>query len=326
MTHSAKPFALDHFVPRNLAPGEKISEDGVYNITLEQHHSDNCVGPSISSSGLRDIDARCPLYYWAFSYLNPKGRKYPETDAMKLGSAAHHLILGEADFRSKFATIPEEFPDFKTKAAREWRDAQIAAGRSVLSRKEEAAIVDMADALMRHDLIVRPDGAPGLLHGVVEQSLVWKDKETGVWLKTRPDVIPTGSRMIADLKTCSNADAWPVRQTIEKRGYHIQMWLAGEGFRQVLGWEMEDFVPIFVETAYPNLVNTKPLGAGAMHWGELQARAAIRKFAECMSSGHWPGLADDTVTAELSPSYIKQQEYREKSGEFGFVIKREAST
>jgi hypothetical protein len=278
----------------------KISKPGVYQMTLEEYHSDNCIGPSISSSGLRAIELQSPAHYWMDSYLNPEREPRDEKPHFALGSAAHTLFLGEDHFRQKYRVRPEKWDSWRTADAKEWREACWDKGLSVLEPKDMVTILGMAKSLAAHPLV-----AKGLLSGAIEQSLIWQDELTGVWLKIRPDAIPDGANMATDLKTCADASARAVRESIFKYGYHMQMALTTMGIKAVLGREIndEDCSLLFVETKPPYCVNFKPLEARAIYYGRRQIRRAINKFAECLERGEWPGYDDDCMAAFM-PKYM----------------------
>lgn len=280
--------------------GEKISKPGVYDMPIESYHGNCCVGLSISSSGLRTIESKSPAHYWDESYLNPKHVRGADSEAFTIGRAAHMLLLGETGFQDRFAIKPAEFKDFRSNAAKEWRDAQIAAGRSVLTHGDLETIRGMANALAAHPLI-----QSGLLNGEVERSLIWQDKETGVWLKSRPDALPVNADLITDLKTTKKADAASVRRSIAEYGYYMQLALVGMGMEAVLGRRPsdEDYVLVFVETSRPYCVNVTPIDPQAIYYGRLQVRRALRTFADCIERNEWPGYADDGATAGL-PKYL----------------------
>ena len=292
--------------------GGKISTDGVYSdLPIDVYHSDACDGPSISSSGLRTIDIKSPAHYWDSSYLNPNRRPAAHRDSFTFGRAAHMLLLGEEGFARTFAVLPDEFPDFKTKAAREWRDAQVAAGREVLTPKDLDVIKGIANSLAAHPLIM-----DGLLNGAVEHSIIWKDKETGIWLKSRPDALPVNADIVADLKTSASAGPQDVRRSIWEYGYHMQMALVGMGMEATLGRKLndEDYVLVFVEKTPPYCINIKPIDPVAIFYGRRQIRRALRKFANCISKNEWPGYEDDGITAGLPKYIVERLEAEIKSG------------
>ncbi|WP_230640344.1 PD-(D/E)XK nuclease-like domain-containing protein [Shinella sumterensis] len=284
--------------------GGKITRNGVYrNVPMSVYHSDCCDGPSISSSGLREIAPPdgCPLKFWDNSYLNPDRAPEEPKDHFNLGKAVHTLLLGEDGFRDEFVIRPEEFPDYKTKAAREWRDAQIAAGKTVLLPSALEQIEGMADRVARDQTFI------DLLRGDVERSVIYKDQKTGVWVKTRPDSIPTDN-VIADLKTTSDASDRGCALSVRKFNYHMQLALAGTAIREVRGVDIRDHVLLFIEPKRPYAYNIKPIDAQYIELGARQNRAALNAFAECWNSGFWPTYWYSGVTISPTDQFEKMIE------------------
>ncbi len=107
-------------------PGVKITVPGCYaGVPINVYHgADLCFGRSISSSGLRKIIGESPAHYWCESPYNPNRVEQKETDALALGRAAHHLLLGEDDFNTHYIVRPDKFDSWRTTAAKEWKAEQ----------------------------------------------------------------------------------------------------------------------------------------------------------------------------------------------------------
>lgn len=291
--------------------GALISSAGVYDMPIDAYHSNNCAGPSISSSGLRIIEMESPLKYWDTSYLNPN-RAPPESKKhFSFGHAVHTLMLGEEGFARQFALRPESIDGAAWQSnrtvCRQWIASKEAAGVSVITAAEIEDIRGIARALDRHPLVKM-----GLLNGEIEKSLVWKDEETGIFLKARPDALPVNADLVADLKTTSDISARGTRAAISDYGYHMQMALIGIGMAAVLDRKIsdEDYVLIFVEKTRPYDINVKPLAAESIAFGRMQIRRALRKMADCLAKNEWPGVEDDGQTAWL-PDYYRKRIERE---------------
>ena len=284
----------------------KISEPGVYDIPLEIYHEDPCVTPSISSSGLREIENKSPAHYWATSPYNPNRLDEEQKDHFNLGSAAHTLILGESGFRDKYAIRPGRWDSWRTNAAKEWREEMIAVGRMVLEDKQVEAIKGMAKSLEAH-----PEVSQGILRGDVEKSLIWKDSETGIWLRARPDVIPTDSNIVVDLKTTASADNRSIHRGMVDLGYYIQLALVDMGFKAVLNREVELFGLVYMETKPPYVVVVRPVDAQYIYWGACQVRRALRIFNECLKTGNWPGYPEDGIPIS-PPDWFQKRMERER--------------
>ena len=281
----------------------KITEPGVYDLSMEDYHSDLCAGPSISSSGLRTIHLECPLEYWAFSYLNPDRFPKEEKAAFSFGRAAHCLLLGGEDFESRYAVRPAEFDSWRTKASKEWRDAALADGRTVIEPDDLVHIAGMAKMLERLPI------AETLLSGQVEKSLVWQDEETGIWLKARPDVIPAFDNVVADYKTTvSRVKPYQLQQDISTYGYHMQMALIAEGMERLLDQRDYNHALVFQSKRPPYHCTTVEISPEYLDVGRQQNRRALRTFARCLETGEWPGYTDGIPVAHPPEWMVKELE------------------
>lgn len=275
--------------------GKPISKPGCYSgLPLEDYHrGDLCVGPSVSSSGLRKIFNESPADYWCESPLNPDRIEQTDKRAFMLGRATHHLMLGEPFFAKLFCIQPDEYTHPKdgvkpwhngAALCKEWAAAQKAAGRTILLPSEVEAIKGMAISLGQHPMV-----KAGILTGAIERSIIWRDKETGIWLKCRPDVIPTDSGNFADLKTTTSVQYLDLIYALRDWGYHQQGALVREGCKEVLGFAMEDFTLVFVQKKPPYSVRDVRLKDSDMDRGHLQNRAALRTLWRCLKNNEWPG-------------------------------------
>lgn len=278
----------------------RIDKAGIFSgIPLATYHGQFCAGPSISSSGLRTIFKRSPAHFFCNWSGNPEAEPWEETEALKFGRACHHILLGEDDFSTQFIQRPETWAgaawNSNRTVCREWLAAQEQAGRTVLLPLELKHIRGMARSLAAHPLV-----KAGILNGEVERSLIWRDAETGVWLKSRPDCIPNDSGDFADLKTTTDVDYDDLAKTIADYGYHQQAALLAEGYKVLTGRPMTSFSLVFVEKRPPYCTRIVTLKDCDLERGMLQNRAALRMFAECLESGEWPGPAhDDAEFIEL---------------------------
>ena len=279
--------------------GKKISREGIYaDVPMDFYHGDCCVGPSISSSGLRTIELKTPAHYWAHSPLNPN--RVPEDSekpAFRIGRAVHTLLAAPETFLDEFSIRPSQWQNYTTKAAKEWRDAEIAAGRSVLTLKEHELVAALCRAIENEPIVQQ-----GVLDGLVEHSMFWKDPETSVWLKARPDVWTVAADSVVDLKAVHSADFRTVQNSIGSFGYHMQLALVGEGHAILTKREIphDGYLLFCVEKTVPYLVNLKPVEPDSLDMGRRQIRRAVRTFAECLKSQDWPGYPDSGQAVGLA--------------------------
>lgn len=281
---------------RTLADDALITENGVYDLTMERYHGQPCAGPSVSSSGLRTLWSSSPAHFWLDSSLNPN-REPDESERphFALGRAAHHLLLqGRKGFDAEYVIRPSKWKDWRTAEAREWKVEQLKAGLTIITDAELANITGMARSLAAHPLV-----KAGILDGAVERSLIWKDPETGVWCKSRPDAIPNASGDFADLKTCVSVSTDSLRRSLGDFGYHQQGALVAEASHHVLGQDLATFTLVWVEKEAPWCVRITTLTPEDLLRGQRQNQAALRIFASCVESGQWPGPGGDQQDGEF---------------------------
>lgn len=306
--------AIPH-LPVRPYEGGKITEPGIYSgVPMEVYHGDCCAGPSVSSGHLRTAESASLDEVWDDFYLNPDRRPPPEKKHFALGKAAHTLLLGESGFREEFLIQPDTYPDDESKkwsgnslSCKRWLAEAALAGKTVITSEQVEVIRGMASRLAAH-----PTVQTGVLNGLIEHSIFWQDEKTGLWLKARPDVIPTDSTMIADLKTGASVQPQEVRRAITNHGYHQQMALIADGLHATTGKVFTDLVLIFVKSSRPYSINHKPLTPHAVYRGRQQNRRALDRIAEALKTGYWPGPDDDEVPASLTDWREKQLAFEEE--------------
>lgn len=292
----------------------------IKDMPLEIYHSQCCVGPSVSSSNLRrvlDVNGGSPAHFWCEWSGNPNRIEADEEKMhFVLGRAVHHLLLGEKSFGAIFAIRPDEWRDWRTTASRDWRDSVEAQGRSVLTPDQIEDIRGMAISVGRDPLV-----RGGLLGGQIERSLVWQDKETGLWCKARPDAIPTDSGDFADLKTTTDVHYSDLANTVRRLAYHQQAALVAEGAAKVADVAIESFTFLFVEKKPPYCVRALHLAPHLLEIGHKLNRVARRLIAACMKRGHWPGPGEGhIVTIDIGERY--REEAMKEVAEIEKVLER----
>jgi hypothetical protein len=256
------------------------------------------------------VETRTAKHAYDRWYGNPDRDTDTDAPNLALGRAIHHLAAGEAQFAKYFAVRPAKFDSWRTKEAQAWRGDQVRLNMGVLTPEDVDTIHGVAKAMNEH-----PTVQAGILKGLVEMTIVWRDPVTGLWVKSRPDVIPLDSRMIADLKSTADASLPKVTNRITDFGYHMQLAMADEGLWQIAGWEASDHVLVYVETSRPYCMNVKPIPIYDIDYGRAQFRRSLDIFAECLKSGEWTGYRDDDVEAGLSSRYRELLAYQAKHGQ-----------
>ena len=296
-----------------------ITAPGAYaDIDNEDYHRnpDLLPGPSLSSSGAKRILSASPYHYWFDSPLNPNRPPEQDKSHYAIGKAAHDLILLADRWADHYHILPEGFTRAATKKFAEAiaaADEAIEAGKTVLKHDDHLTAIRVADALSENNLAMT-----ALSKGVTEETIVWQDAETGVWLRARPDFRPDSIvsggpvRVLADLKFMSPTFCSPhgFGRAIDNFGYHQSAAFYFEGIRQVYGEEPTHWLNIVCEKAEkpsdPVTVSLYELPSEDIHRGRLLNRQAIRIFADCLSADRWPAYADGPMPVGL-PEYARKR-------------------
>lgn len=292
---------------RTLAEGEKISEPGFYAIPLEVHHGQPCTGPSVTSGVLRKMEIATPADVWAFHQLNPDRWGRDETDALRLGAAMAYLVEGGVDaLLQAFSVHPEDKPR-KPTTAQIIAHAEGRASEAAVASVEYWAAVDASPSrwltagefetltamfrVLEHD-----PAALAVMGGVPEVTMAYQDDETGLWLLSRPDTVSFDGTMSDYKKMATQGQPFSYRivdRRITDQGYDMQMAFAAEVFERLTG-QWPGSVGIVAQWDQPpHHVILREIGEEDLRIGQFRNRRAIRRFAECLQSGHWPGPGDD---------------------------------
>lgn len=152
---------------------------------------------------------------WAYHRLNDD---HKPTDAMKFGTAFHAYLLGTSDVVS----LPEG-ESFRSKDNQKWRADQLEAGNIIVSYNDMQLLKRMKEGIEQTSLMPEyPDYMEIIEQGTKEQCIEWKDRQTGLMIKAKPDLIPAGTDYLVDLKTAQKADAESFAKEVINYGYHIQ--------------------------------------------------------------------------------------------------------
>lgn len=304
-----------------IPDGEPVSGPGIYRMSMAHYHSQECCpDPSISSSGLRTIWLQSPFHYWSTSALNPD--RLPEKDespALALGKGAHALMLGEDRFDEMFCYLPADAPSRPTKAqiaaferTGGWSDAAKPGalfwerfdaenvGKTILTQDMVEKIRRMSESLKSNPAAVVALSAP-----MTEVSLIWQDEPTGVWLKSRVDVMPTEQFDYVDLKTFAPQTKdikRAIHRSITDYAYDMQMGLGQEGARVLTGLMPNEAALVMLQSTEPYTCSVVRIDEDTLYWARCRNRAAINTFAECLKTGEWPQPVPGIMEYTLPPS------------------------
>jgi len=248
-----------------------------------------------SYSALAQLD-RSPLHLRHALTTDPD-----PTPAMELGSAIHAALLEPAKFEAQYLLLREKI-DRRTKEGKAaWEAAQAEArGRTIL-RDDDVATVEGIRAHMKASAM-----AQVLLgaEGPVESSFLWKDPNTGLLVRARPDKIVRLKRAgveedwIVDLKSCADAAPDAVAGDIVRRRYYLQAALYTRIISDVLG-RPHRFAFLFWEKQPPYALSVVQLSEGWMEAANSAVDRLLALYHQCVERDQWPdyGTKIQTVSA-----------------------------
>lgn len=273
--------------------GTTIKEPGCYSgVPLDTYHNDQNLlpGPSVSKSNLKAIapPTGSPKAFWQTWAGNTQKKLKASSKAMDFGKAVHALILGDEVFEEKFVIRPERvdgetYHGQKT-VWRRWYKEQDASGLIVITTEQIDQIRDMADDLAQHPLVIA-----GGLRGDVEVSMVARDPETGIWLKSRPDARPQDG-MFVDLKTAASLDPVFLEKQLEGAGYYIQAGMT-KMVCDLLDQPFHSFTLLYTQSEGYADSDYRVVSDEDIALGEAVIRYGLRLVRRCLDAGEWPGAA-----------------------------------
>lgn len=262
---------------------------GVYpNLTNEEYHDNK---ESISRSAMMDFD-KSPYTYWA-KHLNPDRPNKDATPQMAFGSAFHAMILEPPTFDKKYVMKPE--PVLLKNVGREAYEAYKkvveyleTSNKKVLSNDEWINLIAMREKIHSSKQAIQ------LLNGGrIEHSLFWDDKESGLLLKARPDILH--ENMIIDLKTTSDASPRAFQYDIVKYGYHIQFAMMRDAVEALEGRRINNFINIVIETKYPYRMGIYIMDGFAVDEGEIQYKQICLEIKESLITNTFEDYGIQTI-------------------------------
>lgn len=273
-----------------------IEQPGVYDIEFADYLRDPVPAGSLSKSGAKLLlPPSCPALF-----RHDQLHRRPPKKEFEIGTAAHTLVLGTG-------------PDLVQIDADAWNTTKVKAevaevrerGAIPLKPAEFAMVMSMAAAIRKHPVaakLLSPEW------GEPEQSMFWIDKDTGVWRRSRPDILPhrsTSRVIIPDYKTCLSADDDSVSRAIHDYGYHQQRAQYTDGAIALdRAGEDVDFVLIFQEKQAPHLVRVVRLDTIASNIGRDLNKRALAIYAECKATDTWPGYSSE-IDSICVPAWVE---------------------
>ncbi len=270
---------------------------GIHKISLPDYIADPAPVPSLNSGTAHRLIESSPSHAWM---QHPRLNPAYESDAssrLDLGTIAHALLL-EAD-ASKVVVIQAD--DWRTKAAKEERDAARTAGLYPILAKDHEAVEAMVSAA--HRAIGNSEFAQDFAEAVPEQTLIWEQQ--GVWHRARPDKATTDWRILFDYKTVAgSAHPHHFMRRIVQHGYDLQAELGMQGVEHLCKQAPSAFVFIAQEIEPPYAVSFVSLAPAWYALAKRKLDMARTIWKGCLRTNEWPSYSTQVAYVE-PPGYAE---------------------
>lgn len=266
--------------------------DGIHNVREDSYHADLLTEqPALSASILRVLVAKTPLHAWAAHPRLGNQEERNNSESLDLGTIAHRVIL-EGSYDG-IRVIDAD--SYRTKEAKEARDAARAAGLIPVKLADYAALKRMCDTIMDR-IGERTDKPAVFTAGSPERTILWT--ENGVPCKARIDWLHDSLAVIDDLKTTGKtADPSYLARHVFQMGYDVQAAWYRRGIKALTG-RTPDFRFVFAETVPPYAVSVVDLSPRAYALADEKINYGLNIWRACLAANKWPGYTTAVATIE----------------------------
>jgi len=236
-------------------------------------------------------------------YFSEKQKSSP---IMAFGSLVDALLLDQKEVERRFFKIPDTYINGKgeekpwnmnSKSCKQAIADAVEAGKDCLKQADYDRAELVVKAIMEHPT------ASKWLGGKHQVTIIWKDPATGVMCKGRPDILIEGERVV-DLKCTDDPTPGKFSRVATNLKYYVQasMYLDGLHCAETGTYQTEWKIPfsfIAAEVTEPFDVVPYNMEVESLEAGRVIFQKAIELYADCQSTGQWPGYSNYAESLEI---------------------------
>lgn len=280
-----------------------LDKPGIYDIPLVEYIADPAPEPSLSASVAHTLITQSPLHAFVQHPRLNKGVIDSGSSKMDIGTIVHGIVL-EGD-ESRLVIV--EADDWRTKVARETRDAARLAGCVPVLSGDMGQVREIAQAA--RDAIRHSELADVFTEtqSKAEQTLLWQEGD--IWLRSRPDWLTNDHRLIIDLKTTTGSaepSAW--LKTMLGNGNDLQAVMGLRGIKALSeNGARCQFVFWVVEQNPPYASSFVGLAPQFLELSEHKLARAIQLWSDATTLNVWDGYPSRVCWVD-PPAYLWTKE------------------
>jgi hypothetical protein len=250
----------------------------------------------LSKSVLWELNSSS-LFKWRF---HP--REFSPTPAMQWGSLVDCLTTTPELVEEEIRISP--FLSYRTKEAKEWRDEQLAVGKTIITQQQFDEGVKASEMLMQTNV-----QSAEIFDNSLKQVIIGA-KISGVQFKGLVDLAPVGKDYLVDLKTTGmDFTLEGFSKAIANFGYHVQ---AGLYLALWNSTHPEDtrqrFKIVWQSSQPPYEVCVTELHRDEIAAGLKTALRLLGKLKHAAQEDHWPMLAENETPILNRPVWAAMQD------------------
>ncbi len=250
----------------------------------------------LSKSVLWELNSSS-LFKWRF---HP--REFSPTPAMQWGSLVDCLTTTPELVEEEIRISP--FLSYRTKEAKEWRDEQLAVGKTIITQQQFDEGVKASEMLMQTNV-----QSAEIFDNSLKQVIIGA-KISGVQFKGLVDLAPVGKDYLVDLKTTGmDFTLEGFSKAFANFGYHVQ---AGLYLALWNSTHPEDtrqrFKIVWQSSQPPYEVCVTELHRDEIAAGLKTALRLLGKLKHAAQEDHWPMLAENETPILNRPVWAAMQD------------------
>lgn len=264
----------------------KILEPGIYSDLPMQKYLRS---EHLSRGDLKTIAEHSP----AHALYAHQHRDSGTSRKSELGTAVGDAVLGTGEI------VWLDFEDYRTSAARSARDEALSIGKAPMLVNKKPRVEAMAASLRD---ALKPFGEL-----LAEHTIVYKDHDTGIMCRSRPDALTANHEAVIDIKTTTNAHPLAYERIIFSEWHDVQMRHAHDGVRSLEGIEPSEWIWAVCEDEEPYVTSIIYASTTTMDCARIRRLHALRLWQQCRQAGRFPGYGQ-VAYAEPPPWIMSKLE------------------
>jgi hypothetical protein len=276
----------------NFKKGENVK---VFDMSIGDYHNE--IG--LSSSSIKLI-LQNPQKFYTKYVLKKEKNKTERNESLKMGSAAHAYLTEREEFKKNYFVQLESL-NKNTNKYKALAEELKKSGKEILDKDKFFDLIGMKKSLFNSVIYNQEDlksaglNFKGALNGdyvftggYAEKSIFWKDKETGLILKSRPDYFKIDGlfNFVNDFKTVASAEENDFGRAIYLYGYYIQAAMELDAVFALTG-VTGNFLNSTVEKEYPYCAAFYSYNDALLEMGRESRKKALSIFLECQKNNEW---------------------------------------